>query len=112
METLRKVPPSITIETDEGPPAAINFKLPSTAAKAVGVWQDLLGTSTKQLEEFTTSIHNIHNNMLQHPLPRYLTWIALKQSIWKSIDYVLPATTLRQNLTLWQRNYTILFSLV
>ena len=32
--------------------------------------------------------------MLKHPLPRHLTWIALKQSIWKSIDYVLPATTL------------------
>ena len=31
--------------------------------------------------------------MEKSPLPRHLTWIGLRQSIWKSIEYVLPATT-------------------
>ena len=38
----------------------------------------------------------IYKEMVKAPLPRYLNWIGLWQAIWKSIEYVLPATTFNQ----------------
>ena len=35
--------------------------------------------------------------MAQSPLPRHLAWIGLRQAIWKSIEYVLPATTMTRS---------------
>ena len=92
-ELTDDVPPPISIQTDDGPPEHIAFKQPTDATKAVGVWQDLTGSSTKQMHELIATIRTIHKDMAKNPLPRHLNWIALKQSIWKTIEYVLPATT-------------------
>ena len=32
--------------------------------------------------------------MEQYPVPRHLVWLGLRQSLWKAIEYVLPATTM------------------
>ena len=40
-------PPPVFVTTDNGNQAAIIHKLPSEATKAVGVWQDITGSSTK-----------------------------------------------------------------
>lgn len=86
-------PPPITIIDDTGMRKNIEFKKPDEATKAVGVWQNLDGTSTKQMEEFIEKIRKTHESMRQCPLPRHLIWMSFKQSIWKSIEYTLPATT-------------------
>ena len=38
--------------------------------------------------------------MAQFPLPRHLAWIGLRQAIWKTIDYVLLATTMSRSKTI------------
>lgn len=39
--------------------------------------------------------------MDRYPVPRHLVWLGLRQSLWKSIEYVLPATTMsRQDVDL------------
>ena len=60
----------------------------------MGVWQDLTGSSTKQVTELISKVRNIHAAISKSPLPRHLNWIGLRQAIWKSIEYVLTATTL------------------
>ena len=35
----------------------------------------------------------MYESMRNCPLPRHLMWLSFKQSIWKSIEYTLPATT-------------------
>ena len=35
--------------------------------------------------------------MAQFPLPRHLAWIELRQAIWKTIEYVLPATMMSRS---------------
>ena len=87
-------PPPIFITADNGTPTAIMHKLPSEATKAVGVWQDITGSSTKQVEELINKIRSTHQSMDRFPVPRHLVWLGMKQSIWKSIEYVLPATTM------------------
>ena len=87
-------PPPISIETDNGTRENIEYKYPSDSTKAVGVWQDLIGTSSKQVKELVDKVKKIHIAMEASPVPRHLAWIGLKQSIWKSIEYVLPATTM------------------
>ena len=59
----------------------------------MGVWQDLTGSCAKQLQVLLAKIKDTHSSLSKQPLPRHLTWIALRQAIWKSVDYVLPATT-------------------
>ena len=44
-------PPPITVKDDDGRINNIEFKQPSDATKAVGVWQDLTSSSTKQMSE-------------------------------------------------------------
>ena len=87
------IPPPIHIKTDDGKTVNIVYKAPSDATKAVGVWQDLKGSSTKQMHELVDKVRAVHKDMAKSPLPRHLTWIGLRQSLWKSIEYVLPATT-------------------
>ena len=89
-----EVPPPITITDDNGRTNNIDFKQPSEATKAVGVWQDLTGSSTKQVTELISKVRQIHSAISKSPLPRHLNWIGLRQAIWKSIEYVLTATTL------------------
>ena len=45
------------------------------------------------MHELVEKVRVVHTDMAMSPLPRHLTWICLRQSIWKSIEYVLPATT-------------------
>ena len=35
----------------------------------------------------------VHTVLNDSPLPRHLNWIELRQAVWKSIEYVLIATT-------------------
>ena len=79
---------------DDGHENNIEFKKPSDSTKAVGVWQDLTGSSTKQMSELIKKVRQIHSAITKSPLPRHLNWIGLRQGIWKSIEYVLAATTL------------------
>ena len=58
------------------------------------MWQDLTGSSTKQVTELISKVRTIHAAISKSPLPRHLNWIGLRQAIWKSIEYVLTATTL------------------
>ena len=55
--------------------------------------QDLKGSSTTQIQEQVGKLRELHTDIAKCPLPRHFRWIGLKQSIWKSIEYVLPATT-------------------
>ena len=57
----------------------------------------MTGTSDKQVEVVIENIRKIHESTNQTPLPRHLNWIGLKQAIWKSIEYLLPATTFNDN---------------
>ena len=93
-ELSDEIPPPIHIMTDEGKTKNISYKMPSDATKAVGVWQDLKGSSTKQMQDLIDKVRAVHKDMAKSPLPKHLTWIGLRQSIWKSIEYVLPAATL------------------
>ena len=76
-----EVPPPITIKDDNGRANNIEFKKPSDATKAVGVWQDLTGSSTKQVTELISKVRMIHSDMCKSPLPRHLVWIGLRQAI-------------------------------
>ena len=87
-------PQPIYITTDEGERKEIEYKLPTEATKAVGVWQDLVGTSTTQVSTIIEKINQSFQFMERFPIPRHLVWLGLKQSLWKSIEYVLPATTM------------------
>ena len=91
------VPPPITIKDDNGRANIIEVKKPSETTKAVGVWQDLTVSSTKQVTELISTVRTIHSDMCKSPLPRHLVWIGLRQAIWKSIEYVLTATTLSRS---------------
>ena len=86
-------PSQIFLTTDAGNQVPIKFMRPDEPTEAVGVWQDLLGTSSKQRQEIIDKIRTTHESLRATPLPRHLNWIGLRQAIWKSIDYVLPATT-------------------
>ena len=93
----KETPPTLSITADDGNRAIIEYKQPADATKAVGVWQDLLGNSSHQVKELVEKVQGIHKSMAQSPLPRHLAWIGLRQSIWKSIEYVLPATTMSRS---------------
>ena len=41
--------------------------------------------------ELVDKIREVHEDMAKSTLPIHLTWIGLRQSIWKYIEYVLPA---------------------
>ena len=49
-------PPPIFILTDNGLRTEIQYKLPTDATLAVGVWQDLVGTSTAQVQALRKKI--------------------------------------------------------
>ena len=87
-------PAPVTITTDDNIQAEIIYKKPNDATKAVGVWQDMVGSSTKQVDSIIQKIRSTHHAMDRFPVPRHLVWLGLKQSLWKSIEYVLPATTM------------------
>ena len=87
-------PPLIHILDDQCVASNIEYKHPSNATKGVGVWQDLNGSSTKQISELIEKVGKIHAEIFKSPLPRYLNWIGLRQVIWKSIEYELLAKTL------------------
>ena len=87
-------PPPITISTDNGDRAEIIYKKPTEPTKAVGVWQDVVGSSTKQVETIIQKIRSTYQVLDKYPVPRHLVWLGLRQSLWKSIEYVLPATTM------------------
>ena len=107
-----QIPEPVHITNDVGVLEEISYKLPHEATEAVGVWQDLTGSCTKQLEVLIDNIRATHSSHAKLPLPRHLCWIALKQAIWKSIDYVLPATTFTKEecLTLSKELYRPLIS--
>ena len=46
------------------------------------------------MSELIKKVRQIHSAITKSPLPRHLNWIGLRQAIWKSIEYVLAATTL------------------
>ena len=87
------VPDPIFIKNDLGQLAPITYKLPNEATEAVGLWQDLTGTCTKQLQVLIDKIRATHVSQANFPLPRHLSWVSFRQALWRSIDYVLPATT-------------------
>ena len=89
--------PPIHILDNQDVPRKIEYKHPFEAAKAVGLWKDLNGSSTKQMSELIRKVSNIHSEISKCPLPRHLNWIGLLQAIWKSIEYVLPVTTISRN---------------
>ena len=78
----------------DGEHVAIERKRHTEAMEAVGVWQDVANTKNAQLEHLITKIHSIHEMMESRPLTRDLAWTGLRQAIWKSIEYVLPAMSL------------------
>ena len=86
-------PKNIYLYTDNGEEVPITFMQPNEPTEAVGVWQDLLGTNDKQSQTIIAKIRKTHEALNATPLPKHLNWIGLRQAIWKSIDYVLPATT-------------------
>ena len=74
-------PPPIHILDDKGVASEIEYKHPSEATKAVGVWQDLNGSSTKQMSELIGKVRKIHSEISKSPLPQHLNWIGLRQAI-------------------------------
>ena len=60
----------------------------------MGVWQSIKDTDNRQLQVLITKIRDAHTTLEQAPLPRHLLWMGLKQAIWPSIAYVLPAISL------------------
>ena len=94
---IHNSPETIKITTEDGRRTVIDYKKPNEATEAVGVWQDMVGSSNKQVEVIVENIRKTHESMNETPLPRHLNWIGLKQAIWKSIDYILPATTFNEN---------------
>ena len=87
-------PPPITISTDNNIRAEIIYKKPTESTKAVGVWQDIVGSSTEQVKAIIKKIRSTYQALDKYPVPRHLVWLGLRQSLWKSIEYVLPATTM------------------
>ena len=93
-----ETPPLIIIKDDDGRINNIEFNQPLDATKSVGMCQDLTGSSsTKQMSELIKKVKHIHFEITKTPLPRHLNWIGLRQTIWKSIEYILTATTLSRH---------------
>lgn len=78
----------------DGTAATIKRTSPDVAMEAVGVWQDANSTNTTQLEVLIGKINSFLQSMENSPLPRHLTWTALRQGLWPSIAYVLPVMSL------------------
>ena len=60
----------------------------------MGVWQSIKDTDNRQLQVLITKIRDAHTTLEQAPLLRHLLWMGLKQALWPSIAYVLPAISL------------------
>ena len=83
---LSTTPTQIFLTNDDETQVPIKFMRPDEPTEAVGVWQDLLGTSSKQRQEIIGKIRKTHESLRDTPLPRHLNWIGLRQAIWKSIE--------------------------
>ena len=44
--------------------------------------------------ELIIKVRQVHSEITESPLPRYLTWIGITQAVWKSIKHVLETTTI------------------
>ena len=87
-------PGEINLFDDDENAVPIKYMTPTPPTKAVGVWQDAAGKSGKQLEEIIDKVREVHAHLTTSPLSHHIIWIGLKQAIWRSIEYVLPAALL------------------
>ena len=86
----------ILLSNDGGDQVAIDYKAPNVPTEAVGVWQDIDGSSGKQIEELINKIRKVQNSLTESTLPRKLTCKGFKQALWPSISYVLPAASIKE----------------
>ena len=84
----------IVLPLADGGVTPIIEKAPDEAVEAVGVWQSVDGGKNTQLEVLNKKIQAVHQSLEKHPLPRHLAWIGLRQAVWKTVEYVLPAMKL------------------
>ena len=89
-------PNDILLSNDGGEQVAIDYKAPNVPTEAVGVWQDIDGSSGKQVEELLNKIRKVHNSLIESTLSRKLTCKGFKQALWPSISYVLPVASLNE----------------
>ena len=64
--------------------------------EALGVWQNLLGDNKQQTKELISIARQANAALGEMPISRHLCWQALRQSVWKKIEYVLPAVQLTE----------------
>ena len=87
-------PPPIFLNNEDDSIDPIAYKKPDIPTEAVGVWQAVDNKKNEQLQVLIDKIQSTHRALEQTPLPRDLTWVGLRQAIWRSIAYVLPAMSL------------------
>ena len=87
---------SITVTDEHGTRSQIEQKDHSCAMEALGVWQNLLGDNKQQTKELISIARQANAALGEMPIPRHLCWQALRQSVWKKIEYVLPAVPLTE----------------
>ena len=53
----------------------------SESTKVVGVWQDLIGSITKQMLELIIKLRQVHSAITKSPQRRHLVWTGIRQDI-------------------------------
>eukprot|EP00978_Attheya_sp_CCMP212_P046093 scaffold373619_cov63-Attheya_sp.AAC.1 len=83
----------LTIPVQDEPPAVIERVDVHIANEMLGLWQSASGNMDKQLEMLQEKLSAWTGLLKSGHLSRNLAWKAFRGTIWKSVDYVLPATT-------------------
>ena len=89
--TAESLPGKLFVPNLEGTPESIQRHDPSTETTAVGVTQAMDGSMTAQLELLKNKADEWSASIREGYLPRNLAWSALRQNIWASLKYPLPA---------------------
>ena len=87
-------PPPVTLPQPDGTDVPIAYKSVSTPTEAVGVWQDVDGSSGKHVDSMIKKIRHAHTALETSSLPSELMWVGFRQAIWRSLAYGLPAVTI------------------
>ena len=85
------LPGDITVPNLQGVPTVIDRHDPEVAIKAVGVTQAMDGSMDAQLTVLQDKAEEWADLIRKGWLPRNLAWAALRQNIWASLKYPLPA---------------------
>ena len=87
------LPGTIVVPALDGTPTIIERHEPSEPTTAVGVTQAMDGSMQAQLEVLKERADEWAQGIREGWLPRNLAWAALRQNIWASLKYPLPACT-------------------